>query len=440
MSRLSKELYQRCQTTLLKCSEFDNDTSIVGVFVTDELRPFRDRLPAAVSKVDRVGRCLDFLLDQRLGDGQPVLPLFLEALCERYQEGDALRDELWSLASEIRARDSEICQQKPVTVSRPYPEAGRSMLTRGWVLWRLAALVVLVGLGVVISAIVRHYLPPTTPAPIAGSGTAPATTATSTLTSGGRATPALTRTPAAATSAPVSATPPTETPVSQSMPMPAQGYALPLADPWTIVYDGLGLWAVYQGQLVRLELVEAEERFRAAGQLGFPHVISLAWDESRGLYWAVQGTPWSCDSEPFARVGRAGGVIDIFAAPRMFSGYPGYVAWDGEYLWVTSEGGLFKLQPVGDSNELEVVDSYTYEEASGLAWDGDNLWLLVGHVLNKLDRATRPTCQIDISALPTQQLPGAGVVSGDWRGLAWDGQFLWIVSNELYRIDPAACR
>ena len=100
---LSSKLYNRCRDTLLKCSECNNDTSLRAVFVTNELRPFRDRLPTAASKSERVDVSLSFLLDQHLSDGQPVLPIFLDALRDRYLEGDALRDALETLAEDIRA-------------------------------------------------------------------------------------------------------------------------------------------------------------------------------------------------------------------------------------------------------------------------------------------------------------------------------------------------
>lgn len=103
MQGLSNELYNRCRTTLLKCSEFDSDASLRAVFVTDELYPFRDRLPATGNKSERVDKCLDFLLPKRLSDGWPVLPLFLAALRDRYQEGDALRDELGALAEAVQS-------------------------------------------------------------------------------------------------------------------------------------------------------------------------------------------------------------------------------------------------------------------------------------------------------------------------------------------------
>lgn len=102
MSGIPSSLYQRCRKILLECSEFDSDDSLRAVFITDELYPFRNRLPSAADKSARVDACLDFLVDRRLRGDQPVLPRFLAALRDRYQPGDALHDELAALASTAR--------------------------------------------------------------------------------------------------------------------------------------------------------------------------------------------------------------------------------------------------------------------------------------------------------------------------------------------------
>jgi hypothetical protein len=117
------ELHRQCRVTILKCSEFDTNASLQAVFVTNELRPFRSRLPEASSKSERVDACLAFLMDKRLSDGRSVLPLFLAALRDRYQTGDALRDELETLQLKAgqelntKAALSEMQGTKPEGVS-----------------------------------------------------------------------------------------------------------------------------------------------------------------------------------------------------------------------------------------------------------------------------------------------------------------------------------
>jgi len=91
------DLYRRCRTVLLKCNEFDNDTTLRTIFITKELDPLRDRLPEATNRSRRVDAVLDYLLTMRLSDGHPALLPFLQVLNERYYRGDALRDELETL-------------------------------------------------------------------------------------------------------------------------------------------------------------------------------------------------------------------------------------------------------------------------------------------------------------------------------------------------------
>ena len=220
--------------------------------------------------------------------------------------------------------------------------------------------------------------------------------------------------------------------------MLTQGYALPLNEPWDVIYDGSGLWVLFGNRLVKLELVEAEKRFRAAEQVELKDSAnSLTWDASRGKYWTV------CGSNEIYRVDRAGNTIATFTAPQTV-GYPRLVTWDGGYLWVTAGSALYKLQLVSDSGELKVIDSYApstgrfpNREAAGLTWDGNQLWLLVDDILSKLNQAVQPICKIELpSAFPQPSLFG-------YRGVAWDGQSLWVAhkdTNKLYRVDPAACR
>jgi hypothetical protein len=101
MPGLTNELYQRCRGIFLKCSEFNSDAALRAIFVTDDLYPFRDGLPQVSSTKERVDACLDYLLPKHLSDGRAVLPLFIAALRDRYQEGNALRDELEALRLEL---------------------------------------------------------------------------------------------------------------------------------------------------------------------------------------------------------------------------------------------------------------------------------------------------------------------------------------------------
>jgi Tol biopolymer transport system component len=103
MPGLPNELHNRCRDVLLRCSEFDSDTALSSVFVTNELRPLQSGLPEAKSKRERVAQCLNFLLSKRLSSNRPALPLFLAALRDRYNLGDATRDELEKLIEPVQS-------------------------------------------------------------------------------------------------------------------------------------------------------------------------------------------------------------------------------------------------------------------------------------------------------------------------------------------------
>ena len=260
-------------------------------------------------------------------------------------------------------------------------------------------------------------------------------------------------TPAVPTNKPSETTaliiPTTERPVPPPTQQPGQvaeaftGYGLPLSDPWGVVYAEQHLMGLFDGELVTLELVSEEGRFRSAGQILVNLVNSLTWDASRQAYWAVQGGPHLVDTE-VNLLSPDGQVLATYLVSDAFDRYPRYIAWDGAFLWTTNDTGtLYKLQPNDSSQTLEIVDSYApsipyaiVDYASGLAWDGKSIWVLVADELARLDESGQPVCLI---YLPTNV---NGLNWYEWRGVAWDGEALWVshASNWLYRIDPGACK
>ncbi len=98
---LTQELYTRCRVTLLKCREFDDDTSLRTVFVS-ELRIYRDRLPQTHTKEDRVDQILDHLVQEHVRGNRLVLSLFLAKLRDRLHQGEALREELDELCGAVK--------------------------------------------------------------------------------------------------------------------------------------------------------------------------------------------------------------------------------------------------------------------------------------------------------------------------------------------------
>ncbi len=103
MNPLPFALYERCRKTLLQCDAFQNDSYLRTVFITTELHELRDELPEANNRKQRVERCIDYLTTRKCTDGKSALPVFLNRLCDKYDEGDALHGELESVAIEVEA-------------------------------------------------------------------------------------------------------------------------------------------------------------------------------------------------------------------------------------------------------------------------------------------------------------------------------------------------
>ena len=103
MSALPSELHALCRSVLLRCREFESYRALRAVFITDELRPFRIGLREADNPGALVDLNLAYLLEQRLTGGRPVFPIFLTAFRDRYDPGDALREDLEDLLSQVEA-------------------------------------------------------------------------------------------------------------------------------------------------------------------------------------------------------------------------------------------------------------------------------------------------------------------------------------------------
>ncbi len=86
--------YTRLRTILLKCNEFDSDSSLRSVFVTAELVPFLAGVPEAPNRGARVDALLAYLYEKRLSNGDWVLPYFLSGVRDRYHIADERRTEL----------------------------------------------------------------------------------------------------------------------------------------------------------------------------------------------------------------------------------------------------------------------------------------------------------------------------------------------------------
>jgi hypothetical protein len=97
MSGLTLDLYMNCRDTLLVCSEFDKQGSLQALFVNADLAPYKDKIPDADNKDDRVALTIDYLLRKRSVDGRWVFVQFLTVLRDKHHTEDALHGDLNNL-------------------------------------------------------------------------------------------------------------------------------------------------------------------------------------------------------------------------------------------------------------------------------------------------------------------------------------------------------
>src|SRR5688500_5710571 len=98
MYSLSLKLDTQCLTLFKRCTQFESTESLRAVFVTTELAPFADGLPARTdSKEAFVDVVKLFLLEKQLAGGRALMLPFLEALRERHPKQDDLYGELDAL-------------------------------------------------------------------------------------------------------------------------------------------------------------------------------------------------------------------------------------------------------------------------------------------------------------------------------------------------------
>jgi hypothetical protein len=227
------------------------------------------------------------------------------------------------------------------------------------------------------------------------------------------------------------------------IPGTALPYLLPLPEPVDVVFNE-ALKVLYDDQLVTLEMVAGEQRFRSRqNEAGFSNSNSLAWDERRNVYWSVRGASYWVGYE-IDQLDAQGNVLATYTVPEMI-GYPRYITVAEGFLWVTSDkGGIHKLEVVEGSSELKVVDSFALSlgkfpssVVDGIDWDGESLWVLSDDVVTRLGLSMQAACSILLpSDYPQPSWYG-------YRGLAWDGEYLWAghaEQNMLYRIDPVECQ
>ncbi|MBN2389132.1 MAG: hypothetical protein JXR84_00315 [Anaerolineae bacterium] len=101
MNGIPGDLYGRVQTALLRCGPFDSDRALRPLFVDARLSAWRNFLPEAGSRVERVQAVVDALSERENPTGDNALVLLLRVLAENTPPGDACRGQLATLAGEV---------------------------------------------------------------------------------------------------------------------------------------------------------------------------------------------------------------------------------------------------------------------------------------------------------------------------------------------------
>jgi len=109
------------------------------------------------------------------------------------------------------------------------------------------------------------------------------------------------------------------------------------------------------------------------------------------------------------------------------------LGWDGEYLWKFKHAGggaLLKVNPVNGDIISEFEDLGIAQD-HGIAWDGSSLWINDFSGLEVFE--VNPNTGEVISSFEIPEM-GSGA-----SGIAWDGQYLylvnWLEHNQLYKVD-----
>jgi hypothetical protein len=210
---------------------------------------------------------------------------------------------------------------------------------------------------------------------------------------------------------------------------------MPLSGGVYLVFD-TSLRVLYGDRLVKLDLIEYESRFKASDSIPLEG-RSIAWDVVRGQYWVVRDDAGRCE---LVLTDLSGNATAMYSLPEDLQCLE-WIAWDGDYLFGASGQNIYKLQPPSAGGTLQLVDSYAPAvhrfpsiSITGLAWDGEYLWVLADDALARLDKGGRPACGLEMYGGPHWW---------GYEGLAWDGRWLWVAypdANTVYRVDPSACR
>jgi len=83
---------------LLQCGPFASDTELGTVFTNPRISPWKNQVPSANSREQRVDALIDVLYDQYDTAGDNALALFVRVLSERTDPQNACQSQLAELA------------------------------------------------------------------------------------------------------------------------------------------------------------------------------------------------------------------------------------------------------------------------------------------------------------------------------------------------------
>jgi hypothetical protein len=101
MVRITPDLVSRCHEVFLRCDEFKDNESLYPLFITDNLREYKYRLPECNNIEQRTKRILEFLAWEFTIDGKSIFMEFLEMLMELREKKERIFLELEEIHKEF---------------------------------------------------------------------------------------------------------------------------------------------------------------------------------------------------------------------------------------------------------------------------------------------------------------------------------------------------
>lgn len=148
---------------------------------------------------------------------------------------------------------------------------------------------------------------------------------------------------------------------------------------------------------------------------------------------------------------------------------PGDLAFDGQHMWIANEerGEVFKVDVLSEAVQRIPLSQYVYHHTFGVAFDGESVWISAGPhwQLVKMDIVTHaPIANFALGAemglgqvvfdgnriwaatrsaphglwgvyAETNRVDGFLEIGAPVRDLAFDGRYVWVAADALYRFN-----